>query len=97
MAIFAARATFFGLKTIFSSSFQVQLKTEHSFRADSKWDKVLLLSRLSREFSTYHFLPQILNPPVSSPKRAKKTLSWRPRSRWKFKKKLKQSLNCRKN
>lgn len=97
MAIFAARAPLLGPKTIFSLSFKVQVRTEHSFRADSKWNKVQLLSRLSREFSTCHFLPQILNHQVSSPKRPKKTLSRRLQFRWRFKKKLKRSLNCRKN
>lgn len=97
MARFAARAPLFGSKTSFSLSLPVQLRTEHSFRADSRWNKVQLLSRLSREFSTCHFLPQILNHQVNSPRKLKKTLSQRPRFRWKFKKKLKRSLNCRKN
>ena len=97
MARFAARAPFFGPKTIFSLSLPVQLRTEHSSRADSRWNKIQLLSCLSREFSTCHFLPQILNHQVRSPKKPKKTLSRRPRFRWRFKKKLKQSLNCRKN
>ena len=97
MARFAARAPFFGPKTIFSLSLPVQLRTEHSSRADSRWNKIQLLSCLSREFSTCHFLPQILNHQVRSPKKPKKTLSRRPRFRWRFKKKLKRRLNCRKN
>ena len=97
MARFAARAPLLGAKTIFSLSLQVQVRTEHSFRADSRWDKIQLLSRLSREFSTCHFLPQILNPPVSFSKKAKKTLSQYLRFRSRFKKKLKRSLYCRKN
>ncbi len=97
MARFAARAPLLGPKTIFSLSFKVQLRTEHSFRADSRWNKIQLLYCLSREFSTCHFLPQILNHQVNSPKKPKKTLSRRPRFRWRFKKKLKRSLNCRRN
>ena len=97
MARFAARAPLFGPKTIFSLSLPVQLRTEHSFRADSRWNKIQLLSSLSREFSTCHFLPQILNHQVNSPKKAKKTLSRRLQFRWRFKKKLKRSLNCPKN
>ena len=97
MARFAARAPLFGLKAIFSLSLQVQVRIEPSSRADSRWNKIQLLSSLSREFSTCHFLPQILNHQVSSPKKVKKTLSRRPRFRWRFKKKLKRSLNWRRN